>query len=520
MKRPMFLIIVFSLAFAQLSIAQQKYALVIGNANYTGITSLNNPLNDAGDMEEVLKNMGFAVNKILNGSRETIEAAVIQLGRQLSGNSSSYGFFFYAGHGVQSRGENYLIPIGANIPSENALRDRAVPLQWVMEELNDAGNELNIIVLDSCRDNPFSWNRSSSRGLAPVTRAPPGSIIFYATSDGQPAADGIGRNGLFTTQLLSNLQTPELEVTEVLRRTGAAVSQASGGIQIPAIYNQFFGKAYLGSSSMETISAPISTASGSEAVPVFASPGFAYINGGTFIMGSPGNEKGRYDGEGPQYPVTIGSFHIGRYEITQKEYQEVMGKNPSHFKGDYLPVENVSWFDAIEYCNRRSRMEGLVPAYTITGSGNNRSVTWNRNANGYRLPTEAEWEYACRAGTVTPFNTGNNINTSQANYNGNYPYGDNVGGMYRELTTPVGSFPANLWYLHDMHGNVWEWCWDWYAPYYSGARTDPAGPVSGSRRALRGGSWDSTGAGLRSAFRDGTAPNRVSDSIGFRIVHP
>ena len=244
---------------------------------------------------------------------------------------------------------------------------------------------------------------------------------------------------------------------------------------------------------------------------------FVLIPAGTFVMG-PTTMAGLLPEAEPE--VTVSSFFMSTHPVTQKDYQEVTGTNPSDFKVDNYPVENVSWFDAIEYCNRRSRMEGLVPAYTITGSGNNRSVTWNRNANGYRLPTEAEWEYACRAGTVTPFNTGNNINTSQANYNGNYPYGDNVGGMYRELTTPVGSFPANLWYLHDMHGNVWEWCWDWYAPYYSGARTDPAGPVSGSRRALRGGSWDSTGAGLRSAFRDGTAPNRVSDSIGFRIVHP
>ena len=227
--------------------AQYKYALVIGNGNYTGISRLNNPVNDANDMEAALRELGFSVEKVLDGSLTEMENAVMILKNKLSAARDSYGFLFYAGHGVQSGGVNYLIPVGANIPSESYLRERAVPVQAMLDELNDAGNELNIIVLDACRDNPFGWARSSSsRGLTVLSSQPADSIIVYATSAGSTAADGTGRNGLFTENLLANIKTPGLEISEVFRLTGAAVSEASGRQQNPAMYSQFFGTAYLG----------------------------------------------------------------------------------------------------------------------------------------------------------------------------------------------------------------------------------------------------------------------------------
>ena len=247
---------------------------------------------------------------------------------------------------------------------------------------------------------------------------------------------------------------------------------------------------------------------------------FVRVEGGTFQMGSPASEPGRNNIEGPQRQVTVSSFYMGRHEVTQKEYQEIMGTNPSNFKGDNLPVEQVTWFDAIEYCNQRSQREGLTLAYTISGSGNNRTVTWNRNANGYRLPTEAEWEYACRAGTTTPFSTGSNITTSQANYDGNSPYNNNTRGTYRGKTTTVGSFAANPWGLYDMHGNVYEWCWDWFGAYPSDAQTDPAGAASGVNRVGRGGSWSYGGKDLRSGWRIAGDPEDGTDDFGFRLVRP
>jgi formylglycine-generating enzyme required for sulfatase activity len=241
--------------------------------------------------------------------------------------------------------------------------------------------------------------------------------------------------------------------------------------------------------------------------------GMVFIRGGTFMMGSPGAEPERIDNE-LQHRVTVSSFYMSRTEVTQQEWLDVMGYNPSFFNGYNLPVEQVSWYEAVEYCNKRSQWEGLTPAYTIRGT----NVTWNRNANGYRLPTEAEWEYACRAGTTTPFSTGNNITTSQANYNGWLSYNGNTQGIFRKTTTPAGSFPANPWGLIDMYGNVGEWCWDWYGDYSRGAQTDPLGPGSGSSRVLRGGAWDFSGRDLRSAWRASSSPDQRFDDVGFRLV--
>ncbi|GHU50111.1 hypothetical protein FACS1894200_09380 [Spirochaetia bacterium] len=244
--------------------------------------------------------------------------------------------------------------------------------------------------------------------------------------------------------------------------------------------------------------------------------GFVYIQGGTFTMGSPASEPNRLDREGPQHRVTVSGFYMAQYAVTQAEYEAVTGSNPSCFKGANLPVERVSQYDAIKYCNERSKHEGLTPAYTIAG----RNVTLNKNTNGYRLPTEAEWEYACRAGTTTPFSNGDNITTDQANYNGNYPYNNNAKGEYRRKTMPVGSFAPNRWGLYDMHGNVWEWCWDRYADYAGGSQTDPSGAASGSDRVFRGGGWGGHAVTLRSAHRCSGVPTGRDGNLGFRVVRP
>jgi formylglycine-generating enzyme required for sulfatase activity len=247
------------------------------------------------------------------------------------------------------------------------------------------------------------------------------------------------------------------------------------------------------------------------------------INGGTFTMGSPASEPQRRDNE-TQHQVTVSSFYMGKYPVTQKEYQQVMGTNPSNWKGDNLPVEKVSWYDALVFCNKLSMREGLSPAYRINGSTDpaawgtvptSGNATWNAVAivagsNGYRLPTEAQWEYACRAGTTTAYNTGANISDITGWYSANSG----------SRTHPVGQKSANRWGLYDMHGNVFEWCWDWYGAYASGAQTDPGGAVSGSNRVDRGGSWGSDGRGLRSAYRDNYIPGDRYFSIGFRLVCP
>jgi len=227
------------------------------------------------------------------------------------------------------------------------------------------------------------------------------------------------------------------------------------------------------------------------------------IEGGTFTMGSPANESGRTSSEGPQHQVTVSSFLISKYEVTQAEYEEIMGKNPSHYKGSNLPVEQVSWFDAIEYCNKLSEKEGLTPAYTRNGN----SVNWDRNANGYRLPTEAEWEYACRAGTQTPFYNGTSANDVSW-HSGNSGY----------KTHPVGEKQPNSWGLYDMHGNVLEWCWDWLGDYSAQAQENPLGASSGVNRVYRGGCWSFQHLQTRSAYRFGNHLNFRSFIAGFRLA--
>ena len=258
-----------------------------------------------------------------------------------------------------------------------------------------------------------------------------------------------------------------------------------------------------------------------------SSGNMVHINGGTFTMGSPEDEYERDEDE-IQHQVTVNSFYMSKYEVTQKEYQEVMLNNPSYFKGDNLPVESLTWFDAIEYCIKRSQKEELTPVYTITDRSPTygypiwyAKVTVNWINNGYRLPTEAEWEYACRAGTTTPFNTGNNITTNQANYDGNHPYNNTVKGISRKKTTPVGTFTANMWGLYDMHGNVLEWCWDWYTESYNdaGGSNNPIGGGPGERRVVRGGAWDFDGKYLRSSRRGiGCPPGGGESNIGLRLV--
>ena len=510
MRKTLFLFLVLSLVPSLW--AQNKFALVIGNSDYKGISKLNNPVNDAKDMAATLQNLGFIVDKVLDGDLYQILTAVTNLKKKLETSRNSFGFFFYAGHGVQSNGQNYLIPVNAaNIQSENHLIQFAVSVELILEELSDAGNVLNIIVLDACRDNPFSWKRSGNRGLSAVSNAPVGSIIMYATGANQTAEDGKGRNGTFTAELLKNLETPGLSVFQIFDNTMADVNKVTGYTQNPELRIMFpgAGEVYLGAHLSPGFAPAPESVPNSAPVPARspAPPGFVRITGGSFIMGSPANEAGRSDDE-IQHQVTLSSYYMGNYPVTQKEYEEMMGTNPSFFKGPNLPVEQISWYDAIEYCNRRSQKENLSPAYTIGGSGNNRTVTWNRSADGYRLPTEAEWEYACRAGTTTRYNTGDYISNETGWYDNNSV----------NRINPVGQKPPNLWGLYDMHGNVHEWCWDWYGIYGTSADPDPQGRSSGTRRVVRGGSWSDNEHCLRSAFRSYGTPSVKYSIIGFRLV--
>ncbi len=233
-----------------------------------------------------------------------------------------------------------------------------------------------------------------------------------------------------------------------------------------------------------------------------------YIPEGDFLMGSPKGEAKREDSEDPQHRVQVPAFYMGKYAVTQAQWEAVarlqkveieLKAAPSRFKGNDLPVEQVSWFEAEEFCRRLRKHTGKQ----------------------YRWPSEAEWEYACRARTRTPFYFGETISTDQANYDGNYTYGDGKKGVYREKTTAVGSFSANNFGLYDMHGNVWEWCQDHWHKDYNGAPKDSSPWIQGGEsnlRVLRGGSWYGNPRNCRSAVRFSYTPDGRDDDGGFRVV--
>jgi formylglycine-generating enzyme required for sulfatase activity len=257
-----------------------------------------------------------------------------------------------------------------------------------------------------------------------------------------------------------------------------------------------------------------------------------WVPGGSFQMGT---ASGGDNDERPVHTVTLGGFYMAKYPVTQDEYQTVMGSNPSFFNASPAsgetqgkrPVEMVSWYDAIVFCNKLSMAEGLSPVYRISGSTNpadwgavptGYNATWDAavivsGASGYRLPTEAQWEYAAKGGNGSP---------------GNYTYSgsdnvDDVAWYYSNSdnrTHEVGKKGANGLGLYDMSGNMWEWCWDWYGDYSSGVQTDPTGAASGVVRVRRGGGWYNSAEDIHSTFRGNSNPSGRVERIGFRLLRP
>lgn len=258
---------------------------------------------------------------------------------------------------------------------------------------------------------------------------------------------------------------------------------------------------------------------GTALAPSEAPKGFVALPSGTFTMGSPPGERGRDGGETPHQVTITKPFFMQTTEVTVEGWETVMGRAPSRFRNPQRPVDQVTWFDTIVYCNRRSQQEGLKPCYygderlsTVfegTPPVEKGLVFWDATAPGYRLPTEAEWEYGCRAGTSTAYPWGDSLPDRTHCW-----FRDNAGSASHD----VGETAANAWGLRDMNGNVAEWCWDWYGPLTGEPARDPTGPPRGELRVQRGGSWKTAAAACRSAARLGFAPGNRSATLGFRVV--
>ncbi len=568
----------------------KRVALVIGNSAYTHTTPLRNPVNDATDMAKQLKALGFDVTRAqdqtFNDMRKLLQAFTS------TAAGSDIALVFYAGHGMEVDRRNFLMPVDARLKTDRDVEFEAISLDLVLRAVADARN-LGLVILDACRNNPLARTlqrtgatRAIGRGLGRI-EPHRGTLVAYSARDGSEAADGTGRNSPYTEALLENLKQPGVEIGMLFRRVTEQVLDRTARKQEPVTYGSMPSRnlylhptsaapprptpsplpgvsseavelafwqsiqdsrkaadfeAYLRrfpdgifselarnrlatlKAAPSTDSTPAPTAAPNQA-PTAGSKQAVTVKGVTFNMvfipageyrrGSPENEPGRFaDRESPQHRVRITrGFWIGETEVTQALWQAVMGNNPSHFTdcGSACPVESVSWHDSQEFIKR---LNGLV------------------SGGGLRLPTEAEWEYAARAGTTGPYagdldamawygnNSGDKRIDAQAVWDEVRDWKKYEQRLLNNNNRPrpVAQKRPNAWGLYDMHGNVWEWVQDWYGGYSSGLVTDPTGLVQGADRVYRGGSWYSYAGYCRSANRDRDTPDYRRRNLGLRLA--
>jgi formylglycine-generating enzyme required for sulfatase activity len=542
---------------------EQRFALVIGNSAYkqTG-WALENPARDAALVSESLSQVGFKVDTVINATESEMEDAFAAHGARLkAAGPNSIGLIYYAGHGVQSQGLNYLVPVDSTAKSEQDIWRQAPRLGDALRYVEDAGNNVNFVILDACRNNPLpSATRSTGGGLAEVKPAA-GLLISYSTAPGYVAYDGAGGNSAFAVALADTLKTRNLIAEQVFKRVADRVRQSTNGLQNP-FYNSGLTGAdfcFAGCSGGPAPAPTTMSASGrlpnassaarstGDATPApsltegftqvsdllrdasfaaaaigsgisersfkdcIACPEMVAIPAGTFTMGSPDDEAERKEGEGPQWTVTISTFAASVTEITWADIEACRaGGGCADIKADAetrseqwlqpaYPVVNITWVEAQSY------------------------IAWlNTRVSGepYRLLTEAEWEYAARAGTKTAFNTGAALPGDAANFNASREYNGSKKGGWPRTLMPAGTYAPNAFGLKEMHGNAAEWTQDCWSSNYLG-RTGGGAAIEKSNcrsRVVRGGSWDKIPSYVRSAFRDSLPDTGRSDSIGFRVA--
>jgi formylglycine-generating enzyme required for sulfatase activity len=551
-----FCLIVLLLALGHSGVHAARLALVVGNDQYQHISPLRNAAADAQAMAVALGKAGYQVTQRTNLDLRVLKDELRTFRRRIQGGDEVVVFF--SGHGVQVGGENYLLPTDTRSDSEEQVRDDAVALSSVLADLRSARPAFTLAIIDACRDNPFQQTGKSigGRGLTRVSSAT-GEMVLFAAGEGQRALDRLGNsdpvhNGVFTRVLVKEMERPGIPVDRVMRSVReqvARLAQSVGHDQVPALYDQVLGNFYFypgngpispGAEQIEqqawgvarsannvpsynaylteyprgrfaslarvalaglqpapqtAAPAPAPTpavAPSQQAGQVFKDcpdcPEMVMIPAGSFTMGS--DES---DTEKPPHRVSIRSFEIGRTEVTQGQWQAVMGSNPSRFNncGNDCPVERVSWTDIQQFIQRLNARTGKT----------------------YRLPSEAEWEYAARAGSTGRWSFGGN----EEQLGQHAWFGDNSRGS----TQRVAQKQPNAFGLYDMHGNALEWVEDCWHNNYNGAPTDGSAwttGCSGDWRVLRGGSWLNYPAILRSAIRSRITPDYRGDSDGFRLA--
>lgn len=522
---------------------EKRTALVIGNGAYAS-GPLRNPSNDARAMAAALKDLSFEVSLKENLDQKEMKKEIQAFGQKLQ--KGGVGLFYFAGHGVQVNGRNYLLPIGAAIEHEKQVEYEAVDMGAVLSEMDFARNRLNIVILDACRDNPFARSfRSAAQGLASVN-APTGTLIAFATAPGSVANDGQGENGVFTGELVKAMSRPGLKIEDVFKHVRSAVRESTQGRQTPWESSSLEGDFYFRTpppapATAQALTAPQQQsppAAGAErsasAAPEPASRGekplktlrtwkepvtgleFVWVNGGCYLMGSPKTEKRRAEDEGPVHEVCLDGFWMSKTEVTNGQFRKFQKDHDSRnysghsLNGDSQPAVYVTWHDANNF------------SQWLTGQ--------NGGQYKFRLPTEAEWEYAARAGSEASRYWGEDV-AKTCLY-------ENVGDLTAQkqlgiesahecddgyaATAPVGAFQPNAFGLYDLLGNVWEWCSDVYGvdSYVRHDRHNPhfTNESMGQSRVIRGGFWHGGSDSIRCAMRGNGLPNGMADDLGFRIV--
>lgn len=553
---------------------KERYALVIGNENYPK-NKLDKPISDAKTLSRSLKKVGFQVTEKFDMDLQGMKSAINEFSQKIP--KGSVALLFFAGHGVQISGKNFLLPVdyGELKAAEDFLKE-LVDLDGIISAMSQKSG-LNIIILDACRDNPtkLALPVAVEEGLAPVTnKTSAGILIAYSTAPHTTALD----DSPYIRSLSYNILMNPGRIEDVFIKTRIDVENETNAGQIPwesvslkrifyfsepkssavpetaasAAKKLLTPKLPFGISALQPFSfiSPVINANGKRASIVngtarafkenYNSAGIEMveIKGGDFDMGSSaaevekafedakkyrGDDSDEEDSEDdeakskdyittemPKHRVTVSGFFMSKHEITQRQWRSVMGKMPkgfeslpANFRGDDLPVVGVTWEEANEFCSR---------------------LTNEETGRFYRLPSEAEWEYAAKAGKDQPFGFGSSINADVANYFAAAPFGHDNRDSNRLILLPVGSLKsANPFGLYDMHGNVAEWTADFWNNDYSGAPDDGSAWEKTNEdnrlfRVIRGGGWDSIGNDCRSAARRKQPFMIASTKIGFRIV--
>jgi len=529
---------------------EKRKAVVIGMSDYgSREKNLPNALNDADDMAVVFARLGFEVTLLKNNDLQSLEVNLDNWYKTIERNDMA--IFYFAGHGMKIKGVNYLIPVDfpADVAEAN-VKYKALRVDQVLDNMDEKQVGMKLLILDACQDNPFkrSWNRGTEeKGLAEM-KAPTGIYILFSSWPGSTAQEGSKyslRNGVFTHFLKQEIVKEGASIDEIINNVAGEVSNITGKQQMPyksgiltknfyfkpktsdrpgelvkyyyyidqngnESRNRFedrktaenemksrslYGKIYSNAGEVFVVEKRVEPPPLTNRFANFTETAgnlnleMIAVQGGTFTMGCTSEQDGEcYDNEKPAHQVTVSNFYIGKFEVTQAQWKVVMGSNPSYFKGDNLSVESVSWSDAQEFIRKLN---------TLTGKQ-------------YRLPTEAEWEFAARGGAKSQgykYSGSNNLNNVAW-------FNDNRGSA----THAVGTKSPNELGIYDMSGNVWEWCSDWIGNYSASAQRDPMSASSGTSRVVRGGSWDGNAEFCRVSFRDEAHPDDRCGNLGFRLA--